>query len=151
MKKTLIILLILSSFSYSILRKFSDYSERWYQGYNDTTIGLTNEPTNNYFGIHDTTPTCELEVNGTINASVIAPDTVSSNLLITPTLETITANANEVVCTTLIVSHDLEPATSLNVGAMRYYTTETASFFQVCIQTNKTTYSWYTVYWVLYP
>lgn len=59
---------MLTSSAFGILRKFPDMTERWYQGYNQTTQGMTNEPTNNYFGIKTITPNVELDVNGEIEA-----------------------------------------------------------------------------------
>ncbi|MCK4500278.1 hypothetical protein KAU11_07260, partial [Candidatus Babeliales bacterium] len=66
-----LVLLIFVSTSHAIMRKFSDYTERWYQGYDDTTKGMTNEPTNNYFGINKIAPTCELDIDGTVSANTM--------------------------------------------------------------------------------
>lgn len=69
MKKFIIILLILTTACFGLLRKFEDdKTERWYQGYGDEDDGLTLTRSNK-FGIATPTPSYELDIIGTIQAT----------------------------------------------------------------------------------
>ena len=150
----IILLIFLMSPSQGILRKFPDFTERWYQGVDNTAIGMTNEPTHNYFGINNVTPSCELDVVGTISANYIVTPLISANVVVSNTTEIVTLNATRLICTSSArvgavdgATYTTPKATSLNVGTIRYFliTGNQSSWFQICMQSGETTYAWYTI------